>query len=300
MVWFLLAFLSACLLGVYDLTKKVSLRNNAVLPVLFLNILFCNLLFIPILLLSHLYPSLMMDTLVYVPSITWEQHGYIILKSIIVLSAWIMGYVGLKHLPLTIVGPISATRPVMVLIGALFVFGERLNVYQWIGVLLSLVSLYLLSLSGAKEGIRFQKNKWIYCILVSAVLGAISGLYDKFLMSQIDRMAVQSWYNFYQLLLMGSVLMLIWWPSRRKSTPFQWRWSIPFIAIFISLADFAYFFALSYADAMISVVSMTRRSSVIVSFILGALILSERNIKRKALDLAFILIGMLFLYLGAS
>lgn len=300
MTWFFLALLSACLLGVYDLTKKISLRNNAVLPVLFLNILFCNVWFIPLIVLSHFLPATMAGTFVYVPEITWMQQGYVLIKAAIVLSAWILGYIGLKHLPLTIVGPMNATRPVLVLLGALLVFGERLNVYQWIGVLLSIFSLYLLSLSGAKEGIRFKKNKWIYCIMASALLGAVSGLYDKFLMARMDRMAVQAWYNFYQLLLMGSVLMLLWWPNRKKGTPFQWRWSIPLIAVFISLADFAYFFALSHADAMISIVSMTRRSSVIISFILGVVLLKERNVKRKAFDLALILVGMLFLYLGSK
>jgi len=39
----------------------------------------------------------------------------------------VFGYIGIKHLPITIVGPVNATRPVLVLVGALAIFCERLN-----------------------------------------------------------------------------------------------------------------------------------------------------------------------------
>ena len=194
-MWLLLAFLSAALLGFYDAFKKESLRDNAVLPVLFLNTVFSSLVFLPFILLSFWAPDVLSGTMFDMPVAGWEAHKYILLKSFIVLSSWIFGYFGMKHLPLTIVGPINATRPVMVLIGALLVFGERLNLYQWIGVLLAVLSFFMLSRSGKKEGIDFKHNKWILFIVLAAVTGAISGLYDKYLMTQLHPMLVQSWYN---------------------------------------------------------------------------------------------------------
>lgn len=143
------------------------------------------------------------------------MHKFIILKSFIVLSSWTFGYFGMKHLPLTIVGPINATRPVMTLVGALLIFGERLNVYQWIGVLMAIISFFMLSRSGKKEGIDFKHDKWIWFVVLAAVLGAVSGLYDKYLMGRFNNMVVQAWYNVYQLFLMGGVLMFLWWPKRK-------------------------------------------------------------------------------------
>ena len=132
-MWLLLAFCSAALLGFYDVFKKKSLSNNAVLPVLALNTLFSSIIFIPFILLSHFAPQMLQDSIFYVPdSGGWEVHKFILLKSFIVLSSWAFGYFGMKHLPLTIVGPINATRPVMTLVGAMLIFGERLNLYQWI------------------------------------------------------------------------------------------------------------------------------------------------------------------------
>jgi drug/metabolite transporter (DMT)-like permease len=228
---------------------------------------------------------------------------YILLKACIVLSSWLLGYIGIKHLPITIVGPINATRPVMVLIGALLIFGERLNLWQWAGVLLAILSFFLLSRSGKKEGIDFKHNRWILCTVGAAVLGAVSGLYDKYLMASegglgLPRLTVQCYYNFYQMGMMGVMLLLLWWPKRKEGTPFQWRWSILLISVFLSVADYVYFYSLSLDGALISVVSMVRRSSVLVSFMLGALLFHEKNLRSKAIDLALVLLSMVLLWLG--
>lgn len=313
-MWLLLAFSSAALLGLYDVCKKHALRGNAVLTVLWLNTLFCSLIFLPAIVLSasgHIAEG----SLYYVPATNWAEQRYIILKAFIVLSSWLCGYYGMKWLPLTIVGPINATRPVMVLVGALLVFGERLNTYQWIGVAFAIVSFFLLSRSGKKEGIDFRHNKWIVLIVLAAVLGAISGLYDKYIMAPasdggvgINRMVVQSYYNLYQL---GIMSILVWLmqrpfahhdatrPLELLNKTFYWTWSIPLISLFLSIADFAYFYSLSLSGAMISVVSMIRRGSVVVSFFVGAMVFHERNLRAKIIDLALVLIGMIFLYIGS-
>lgn len=298
-MWLLLAFLSATLLGFYDAFKKQSLKDNAVLPVLFLNTIFSSLVFLPFILVSAFAPVEVADTLFYVPSASWQEHGLILLKSLIVLSSWILGYFGMKHLPLTIVGPINATRPVMVLVGAMLLFGERLNLYQWVGVLLAVASFLMLSRSGKKEGIDFRHNRWILFIVLAAVMGAVSGLYDKYLMGQLSPMLVQAWYNVYQVLIMCPVILLLWMPMRTKSTPFSWRWTIILISLFLCAADFVYFYALSLPESMVSIVSMVRRGSVVVSFLFGAWVFHEKNLKSKAIDLILVLTGMFFLYLGS-
>lgn len=298
-MWLTLAFTSAALLGLYDAAKKKALTQNAVLPVLLLNTLFCSLIFIPAILSAEFGLGWFDGTLLETSPGTLQAHGFVILKSAIVLTSWIFGYFAMKHLPITIVGPINATRPVMVLIGAMLIFGERLNLYQWIGVVLAVVSLLLLSRSSRREGVDFAHNRWILFIALAAVTGAVSGLYDKYIMARLDPVFVQSWYNLYQFLMMAVVVGIIWWPRRRNTTPFHWSWAIPLISIFLSAADFAYLFALRDSDAMISVVSMIRRGSVIVSFLCGALIFHERNLRSKAIDLALILVGMFFLWLGS-
>ena len=304
-MWLILAFLSAALLGCYDSFKKQALKSNAVIPVLLLNTAFSSLIFLPFIILSAT-TDVLDGSVFHVASGGWEVHRYVVLKAVIVLSSWLLGYFGMKHLPLTIVGPINATRPVMVLVGALLVFGEHLNLWQWLGVLLAMASFFMLSRSGKKEGIDFRHDHWIYMIVGAAALGAVSGLYDKYLMAPVsdgglglDRMLVQSWYNIYQCGMMLAVLVLLWWPKHKETTPFHWAWSILAVSLFLSTADFLYFYSLSLPTAMISIVSMIRRSSVVVSFLFGALFFHEKNLRAKAFDLALVLLGMVFLYIGS-
>ena len=303
-MWLILAFVSATMLGFYDTSKKASLKDNAVLPVLLLNTIFSTIIFSPFL-VDYIggfgwFNGTFLDTAPFSGDLssTRKAHLLVILKAFIVLSSWICGYFGLKHLPLTIVGPINATRPVLVLVGAMLIFGERLNTYQWIGVLLAIASIFLMSRAGKKENIDFRSNKWIWCVGLATLMGVISGLYDKFIMKSLNPMFVQSWFNFYQMIIMTAICGLLWYPKRHQTTPFQWRWTIPLISIFICIGDFAYFTSLNDPDSLISVVSLVRRSSVIISFACAVIFFKERNLKAKLLDLALLLAGMAFIWIG--
>lgn len=299
MMWALLAFLSAALLGCYDFFKKVSLKDNSVLAVLFLNTLFSTLLFAPFILLSH--ASVITSGHLFVPDIDILTHLKLLLKAVIVLLSWLCGYIGIKHLPITIVSPIQSTRPVLVLLGALFLFGETLNAYQWAGVLIAIVSVFLLSRSGKREGIDFVNNRWVAFVALAALFGAVSALYDKYLMRSVEPIVVQSWFNLYQCLLMGLIIVVMNAVNpAQRSRKFSWRWSIPLISLFLGMADFCYFSSLAQEGALIAVVSMIRRGSVVVSFAFGAFILHEKNIKSKVADLVLIIIGLFFLYLGSK
>lgn len=299
MMWVVLAFASAVLLGCYDFFKKVSLKENSVLAVLFLNTLFSTIIFSPFILLSH--SGYIAEGILYVPSMGAEAHMLLVLKAVIVLGSWLCGYIGIKHLPITIVSPIQATRPVIVLLGALLIFGEQLNLFQWIGVIIALFSFLLLSRSGKREGINFAHNRWVFFVIMAALLGAVSALYDKYLMRTLQPMFVQSWFNLYQCLLMGLIVTVMNLSSSvQRSRRFIWRWSIPLISIFLAFADFCYFSALAQEESLIAVVSMIRRGSVVVAFAFGALLLHEKNLKSKAVDLLLILIGLFFLYLGSK
>lgn len=298
-MWVILAFCSAFLLGCYDVNKKISLTGNAVIPVLFLNTLISSLILLPFILLSY-GTSMLDDTMFYVPHVSLEAHLAVFFKAVIVLASWLFGYFGIKHLPLTITGPIKATQPVLTLVGAMLLFGERLNLYQWTGVLLAIASFYLLSSSGKKEGINFVNNKWIFFTVLSVITGSLSGLYDKHLMKTLDVMTVQVWFTVYQCMMMTVILFVLWYPRRKKSTPFVWKWNIIFISVFLLVADWIYFYALTFPDSMISIVSMIRRSNVLVTFTAGALFFHEKNLKNKAIDLFLVLLGMIFIYLGTK
>lgn len=295
-MWIALALLSALGLGFYDIMKKLSVRDNDVLTVLLLNTLFSALLMLPVIIAGFLHGSAGLDG-------TLHGHLLILVKAVIVLSSWLMGYFAIKHLPLTIQGPINASRPVMVLMGAVIIFGERLNTIQWIGILLGFASLFLISRIGRKEGFDLKHSRWLILAIGAAVAGAVSSLYDKYLLRQFEPLDVQAWYTLYQLLIMGATLMIIKSVAKasgKDSTPFRWRWTILFISVFLTAADLAYFYALSLPEAMVSIVSMIRRGSVIVPFLYGVVVLHERNVKAKLVDLAILLVSLGLLVAGSA
>lgn len=322
-MWLIFSITSAALLGCYDVFKKRSLLHNAVFPVLLLNTFFCTLIFLPIVILNYcgIFEEgdafYILDTTKELTNCSdnlfynlWSYttpYLLVLIKSFIVLGSWICGYYSIKHLPLTIVGPINATRPVMVLIGAVIIYGETLNQWQWLGVSLAILSFYLLSRTSKREGIYFSKNKWIVLLILSAILGATSGLYDKYLLQPTEMggaglnfIFVQSWFNIFQFLVMSLLAYFIWWRKKRNQEKFIWKWDILCISVFLTMADMAYFYALSTPGAMISIISMIRRSSVLISFACGYFLFREKNIKSKIFDLILVLLSVICLYIGSN
>lgn len=297
MIWVFLAAISAALLGIYDILKKKSLNNNAVIPVLFFSSLTSACIFTPIVIYSLIgNPS--ENSIFNFSAIPASAHLLFFIKSIIVGTSWTLAYFAIKNLPLTIVSPIRSSGPLWTLLGAILIFGEHLNYWQWIGLAITLFFYYLFSLSGIKEGISFRTNKWVLFMTLSTIVGSISSLYDKFLVAHYNRIAMQAWYHIYMVPLMLALLLIIWYPNRKKYTAFQWRWTIPFIGVCLTVADFIYFWSLSYPGSLIAIVSTVRRGSVLVSFSLGAIIFKEKNVKQKALILLGILLGIVIIILG--
>ena len=290
-MWVLLATVSALCLGFYDVMKKLSVNGNNVLGVLFLNTLFGALFMLPVIIVGLMHGN-------YGLGGTLAGHGFILVKSGIVLASWLLGYASIKHLPLTIAGPVNASRPVLVLVGALIIFGERLNLWQWAGVLIGFWSLFFISRVGGREGFSLKSSRWVWMAIGATALGAVSALYDKYLLTRFEPLEVQAWYSLYQLVIMGVTLGVIM-KVTRVTTPLRWRWSIPLISVFLTVADIAYFYSLSLDGSMIAVVSMIRRGSVIVSFFYGVIALHEKNIRLKLIDQTMLLIGQTFLVIGS-
>ena len=290
-MWVLLATVSALCLGFYDVMKKLSVSGNNVLGVLFLNTLFGALFMLPVIIVGLMHGN-------YGLGGTLAGHGFILVKSGIVLASWLLGYASIKHLPLTIAGPVNASRPVLVVVGALLIFGERLNLWQWAGVLIGFWSLFFISRVGGREGFSLKSSRWVWMAIGATALGAVSALYDKYLLTRFEPLEVQAWYSLYQLVIMGVTLGVIM-KVTRVTTPLRWRWTIPLISVFLTVADIAYFYSLSLEGSMIAVVSMIRRGSVIVSFFYGVIALHEKNIRLKLIDLTMLLIGLTFLVIGS-
>ena len=214
-------------------------------------------------------------------------------------SSWVLAYQALKHLPITIVTPIRSAGPFFTFIGAIVIYKESPNPYQWIGFFLIIFSVLLYSKIGKKEGINFKSNKWIFAIIGATFLGASSGLYDKYLIQTLylNPQTLQFWFCLYTILILLVILSITWFPYAKKRKAFKFRWSIIAVGVLLQAADYFYFKALQDPDALIMLLSAIKRSQIIIAVVIGGLVFKEQNKRQKLIPLAGIMLGVfLILY----
>lgn len=301
-MWTVLAFISALCLGCYDICKKIALRRNAVVDVLTISVCVSACILCVPFLLSRVAPGTMADTPFFVPSLDLQAHLYTLLKSVIVLSSWIFAYISLKHLPISVVSPVQATRPMWTLLGALFLFHEYLNSWQWAGVIIAIGTVFVFSFRN-KNQIKNNKVDAVYyvCLALAVLIGACSGLYDKYLMRRYDHNAVQVYYTFYQALMM----IVVWLVMHRKELSqrllpvIHWTPAVFLISVFLVVSDNVYMLALRDPDSLIAVVSTIRRGGTVLGFAYGLIWLKEKDPLHKILCMIGICAGLLCLAIGS-
>lgn len=297
MTWITLSLVSALFLGWYDICKKQSVQENAVIPVLFISVCVNSVLWLGPTLLSA---SGVLETgLLHVPPLDLTAHVRLFLKSALVGSSWILAYFALKNLPVSIVSPIRATSPLWTLAGAVILLGERPSPGQWVGIVITLLAFFGLSLASLKDGVGFHRNRWVWAILAATLLGAASALYDRYLLGShgYSVASVQAWFSHYLVIVLAPLMLgwkQRWWPRGR----FQWRWSIPMIGLTLLVGDYLYFMAMADPDALVAVISSLRRTAVVIPFIAGFLLFKERHFRWKAPCVAAMLVGVGFILLG--
>lgn len=290
-MWIPLILASAFLLALYDTAKKHSVRDNGVMPVLFAATACGSAAFAAALAAAgHLRPALAIA-----PAAFW----LVALKALIVTASWVFVYYAMRALPLSIVAPIRASGPLWTLAGAVLLFREIPSPLQALGMAAVLTGYWIFSLAGRAEGIRFTRHAGILYAFAGTLLGAGSALYDKYLLRTcgLPRDTMQLWFAFDLVAILGAALLVQRLAGLHR-TRFTWRWTIPVVGILLMASDWLYFGALSQEGVAISVLSLIRRSNVVLSFAAGAFLFRERNLRKKALALAAILLGVALLCLG--
>ena len=289
MSWTNWILLSALFLALYDLAKKASVRDNAVLPVLLVSTGCGCAAFVAGLALCGSLSSAVAAV-----------DGRIVLlsavKSVIVATSWIFTFMALRTLPITIATPIRASAPALVFMAAFLLYGEMPSALQAVGMLAVFGGYFVFSWAGRREGVDFFRDRAVWCAVAGACFSALSSIWDKYVF-QLRGAPVESVQLLFQLGLVV-VYALALSGQRLLRLPhdrFEFRPTIPFVGVLLAAADWLYFKGLAIPGVPISVGSLMRRFSVVVTFVLGARFFHETNLKRKALALAAILAGVVLL-----
>ncbi|MBQ1635091.1 MAG: EamA family transporter [Bacteroidales bacterium] len=279
-MWVLLAVFSAILLGTYDVAKKQALRKNGTFAVLLVATALSTLFVSPFL---RIGPA--------------EDHLKLALKAVLVTASWVSGMEGLKRLPLTTVSTIKGSRPVFVVLFSIILFGERLNWMQWLGIAIVLGALYMLGFTSRRDASAQVRKTGFIWMGISVLTGVASALYDKYIMKGMEPMFVQSWTNLFITIILALCVLVK--RLQARSDKFRWDWTLVLVAVLITGADALYFFALKQPDALLSIISVVRRASVLVTFVLGAIIFHEGNIRAKGLNMLLMAAGVVLLLIGS-
>ncbi len=288
--WFLPIIASALALGLYDVSKKHAVRDNAVMPVLFFATLTGSTLFLGGTALAGNWAS----------ACACDRATWILLlgKALLVGASWGCVYYAMRELPISIAAPVRASAPLWTFIGSLIFFSEVPSLLQAAGMLVIFAGYYLFSVLGKLEGIHFLHHRGIHFIMLGTLLGAASALYDKYLLNVlgIPRGTVQFWFSVDLVFVLGAAYCFCLARFRgEKRRRFEWRWSIPLTGALLIVADYLYFYAVSLPEIRISILSLVRRSSCVVTFAVGAWYFHDVNVRGKALALLLILLGVLLL-----
>ena len=127
-MWTCWILASAVFLAFYDLAKKASVRENAVLPVLLLATVAGGGAYVAVLGAAGGIPAAL--------DVSARDLSLICIKSAIVSTSWVLTYCALRSLPITIATPIRASAPAIVFIAAFFLYGEQPTILQGLGITL--------------------------------------------------------------------------------------------------------------------------------------------------------------------
>ena len=288
--YLVLILLSAFILGIYDIFKKASVKDNAVLPVLF----FSNLTGMIFFLLLAAAQGKFIEYATGFSGI-W-QFSMIFLKTLIVATTWALAFYAMRELPISIASPIRATAPFWTFIGSLIWFREFPNLLQGIAMIVIFAGYYMFTVISKMDGINFKKHKGFHCIILATLIGSLAALFDKYLMGvlHVPKTTVQ-FYFIVELVLIFGVSCLVHRVVAKERTPFKWRWSIAMVGLLLVITDYVYFAAVSIPGAQIAILSLIRRSSCIVTFVIGYKYFKEGNFKVKLCALVLFLIGIALL-----
>ena len=291
MSWTAWILASSFFLALYDLAKKASVRNNAVLPVLLCSTCCGCAAFVAGVAVCGKLPAVVAAT-------NGQALALAAVKSVIVATSWVFTFCALRTLPITVATPIRASAPALVFVAAFFLYGEIPSWIQGLGILAVFGGYWAFSWAGRHEGIDFFRNKAVWCAITGACFSALSSIWDKYVF-QVRAAPVETVQFFFQVGLVV-VYALILSGQRLLKLPhdrFEFRPTIPFVGILLAAADWLYFRGLAIPDVPISVGSLLRRFSVVITFVLGAKFFHETNLRRKGLALAAILVGVVLLCL---
>lgn len=293
MSWIALGLFAGLLLGAYDFLTKLALQRKDVLETVFHSSLIGGLMWAPFLAIPSSIASGIDAYGLAAKPLSMQEHLLVLPKTIMMVVTWVLSYYAVKSLPLSISAGVRASGPIWTAIGAILFFGEALTFWQWGGIAIASLAYVAFSMIGKREGIAFKSNLWVLSMVLATLLSSANALYDKYLIAdlKLDLASVQAWSAVQRAAMVVPLLIVIGRRLEFRSL-LRENWAIPAIAVTYVIAEFVYLWALKQDGAMISVLSMLRRTNLVMVFVLSAIFFRELYLKQKSLAIGGVVAGI--------
>lgn len=282
-MWIWLVLLYGVLKGCREICKKKALETSSSVEVLLIYTLVSFLMVCP-----DAKNAMGMPPVFYL---------LVALKSFIIFLAWILSFVAIKKLPLSMYGVLDLSRVLFATLLGITVLGERLGPIHVIGLILVCAGLLLLKFKPVYEKNKQEIGKEkkyaasiVIVALISCMLNSLSGLMDKILLKDINSSQLQFWYMlFLSILYIVYALIGRQKISLKRALTNKWIW---ILAIMFVVADRALFIANEMPESKVTVMTLIKQSGAIVSILAGKFIFKEKNVTHKLICAGIIIVGI--------
>jgi len=290
MSWIFLVLLYGLLKGAREICKKLAMNKNSVMEVLVVYTFMSFLLVLP-----------------QAPKAGGVEPRFFIwipIKSFCIFLAWILSFRSLKKLPISVYGILDLSRVLFATFLGVVFLGEKLALFQSLGLIIVCGGLLLLRFKPPflKKIFKLEepstttptvttKATAIYVImaLISCLLNAVSGLFDKILMKDLTSSQLQFWYMLFLVIYYAIYILVTREKIHLSVFKNQWVW---IMAVLFVIADKSLFIANANPASKITVMTLIKQSGCIVTILGGKFIFKEKNTGYRLFCAIVIILGI--------
>lgn len=276
MSWILFTLIFGICKGAREGVKKKALGKSTLFEVLFVYTLIGFVLVLP--------------ASKNVFGVPFEYYFYILIKSLLVFTAWLCSFNSIKHMPVGMYGVMDMARVLFATVMGITIMGESATVKQMAGLLLVLLGLVLVNVQ-KKSSKDYVEKKYVLLTLVSCLLTATSGVMDKWLTKTVTSSQLQFWYMFFMCVMYG--VCILFSKTKLNIRSLSKNYWIPILSILFVIGDRALFIANENPESKITIMTLIKQSSVLAAILAGRLMFGEKGTLKRTICAIIIVFGIL-------
>lgn len=274
-LWILFIVIYALLKGSREGMKKAALKKSSSTEILFFYTFIGWLLTLPF----------SADAFSLAPIYIF----YVFLKAAVVCIAWLCAFSALKKMSVSLYGIMDLSRMVFSTLLAIVVLNESLTVNKAVGMILVITGLLLVNLKKTTDT-KGVKLPVLIMALLNCFFNAISGTMDKVLMQDMESSQLQFWFMLFSTLIYGVIIAIK--KEKISLKAIKTNYWIPLLSLSLIIGDRLLFEANANPESQITLMTVIKQSSVIVTTLTGWLIFKEKHILYKMMCTFIVLSGI--------